>query len=443
MASITILGNYLIESANKLPKQGWGVRIEANRILEIAPNEVLLQKYPDHLLDARNQIIVPGFINTHMHMYSSLTQGVYFKKNWADVHDKLVKFIWAEVEDKLDHTAIKAATKLCSAMLIRNGITTIADIMEAPYALPGGLDVAAEVIDQSGLRGVMMFEATERVSPENGQLGLQENEQFIRQNPTGKGRVSGMMCVHTTFSCSLPFLSQARLLADQLGSYIHMFVSESRFEPLHCLRTYNALPFEVYESIGFLKPDVLASMAVHVRGREIPILAQYGVNIAHIPLSAANPGVGVAPISDYLAHGINVGLTTYPFFNYFETMRATIWMHRAHNEVSGIMPVKTVYQMATEGAARALGMDSYVGTIAEGKLADLLLINTNYIPRITPENLLDLFVFHSNPPDIDTVIIDGEIVMKNKRVLTVDEESAKEEVRQLNQKLWPTITTTN
>ena len=120
-------------------------------------------------------------------MYSVLAQGVYFKKNWADVHDKLVEFIWREIEDKLDHAAIKAATRLSAARLIRNGITTVADIMEAPYALPGGLDVAAEVIEQTGMRGVMMFEATERVSAENGQLGLKENERFIRQNPTGKG----------------------------------------------------------------------------------------------------------------------------------------------------------------------------------------------------------------------------------------------------------------
>ena len=184
-----------------------------------------------------------------------------------------------------------------------------------------------------------------------------------------------MMNVHTTFSCSLPFLIQARHLADKLGSQIHMFISESRFEPLHCLRTYNMLPFEVYDSIGFLKPDVLASMAVHISSREIPLIAERGIKIAHIPLSAANPGVGVAPISDFLAHGMTVGLTTYPFFNYFEAMRATIWMHRSHNEDSGTMPVRAVYQMATEGAARALGLDNYIGSIKEGKFADLLLVD--------------------------------------------------------------------
>jgi 5-methylthioadenosine/S-adenosylhomocysteine deaminase len=433
---MTILGGFLVTSAHDAPKPGWGVRIEQSCIREVASNEVLLQKYPGGFLDARDKVIQPGFINTHMHMYSSLTQGRYFAKTYADVHEKLVDYIWRQVEDKLDHEAIRASTGLCAAMLIRNGITTATDIMEAPYALPGGLDISAEVIDSAGLRAVLMFEATERVSPENGRLGLQENERFIRQYPTGKGRISGMVSAHTTFSCSLDFLKQARSLADRLGSYIHMFVSESYFEPLHCLKTYGKLPFEVYDDIGFLGPDVLASMAVHVQRREIPIITRRNVNIAHIPLSAANPGVGMAPISDYLAHGVTVGLTSYPFFNYFETMRATIWMHRAHCVDSGIMPVKTVFEMATEGAARAIGLGSYVGTLEEGKFADLLLVKANFIPQVTPENLLDLIVFHRNPQDIDTVIINGEIVMKNGTVITVDEERAIEEVRRTINRLW-------
>jgi 5-methylthioadenosine/S-adenosylhomocysteine deaminase len=437
MTPYTIPSKFLVLSANEPPKQGWGVRVETNRIREVGPNEDIIKKYPDNVLDARNQVIIPGFINTHMHMYSVLTQGTYFKKTWADIHDKLVEFIWREVEDKLNHDAIRAATKFCSAKLIRNGITTVTDIIEAPNALPGCLDVSAEVIDEVGLRGVLMFEATERVNPENGQMGLHENERFIRQNPAGNGRVSGMVSVHTTFSCSLPFLKQARNLADELGSFLHMFISESHFEPMHCMRTYNSLPVEVYDSIGFLKPDVLASLAAHVTGSEIAILAKRGVNIAHIPFSAANPGVGVTPVCDFLAHNINVGLTTYPFFNYFETMRAVILLQRAHILNGGTMPVKSVYNMATEGAARAIGLDDYIGSITKGKFADLLIINPNYTAQITPENLLDLLVFQTNPQDIDTVMIDGNIVMKNSEILTIDEERAKLEVINLNRKLWP------
>jgi len=243
MSNTTILGGFIIPSSQITPKESWGVRVEGSRIREVAPNTVLLQKYPDgKVLDATDKIIMPGFINTHMHMYSVLTQGRYFGKAWPDVHDKLVNYIWREIEDKLDHQAIRAATRLCAAMLIRNGITTVTDIMEAPYAIPGGLDVAAEVIDQAGLRAVMTFESSERVSPENGKLGLQENERFIRQNPPGKSRISGMVCAHTTFSCSLDFLKEARRLADRLGAFVHIFLSESRFEPLHCLREYDKLP---------------------------------------------------------------------------------------------------------------------------------------------------------------------------------------------------------
>ena len=437
MSNTTILGGFILTSSQAAPKESWGVRVEGYRIREVAPNAVLLQKYPDgKILDATDKIIMPGFINTHMHMYSVLTQGRYFGKAWPDVHDKLVNYIWREIEDKLDQQAIRAATRLCAAMLIRNGITTVTDIMEAPYAIPGGLDAAAEVIDQAGLRAVMMFESSERVSPENGRLGLQENERFFRQNPPGKGRISGMVCAHTTFSCSLDFLKEARKLADRLGAFVHVFISESRFEPLHCLREYGKLPVEVYEDIGFLGPDVLASMAVHVRGKEIPLLVKNDVKIAHIPLSAANPGVGVAPISDYLAHGMTVGLTTYPFFNYFETLRATIWIHRSHYGESGIMPVDAAYQMATDGAARAIGLGDYVGSLEEGKAADLILVNAGFLSPASTQNLLDLVVFHRAPTDIDTVMIDGNIVLEHGSLLTVDENEAREEVRRNTQRLW-------
>jgi 5-methylthioadenosine/S-adenosylhomocysteine deaminase len=112
-------------------------------------------------------------------------------------------------------------------------------------------------------------------------------------------------------------------------------------------------------------------------------------------------------------------------------------MHRAHNRDSGTMPVPTVFQMATESAAKALGLDAYFGTLETGKCADLLLINPNYIAIPSEENLLDLLVFQTNPTDIDSVMVDGKFIMKNKKLLTIDEDSAKEEVRSIQWKMWP------
>jgi 5-methylthioadenosine/S-adenosylhomocysteine deaminase len=347
MATHTILGKYLITSAHDEPKFNWGLRIESNRIVEIGPNENLKKKYgTSFLTDATDKIIMPGFINTHIHMYGMLAHGMPSNTLRTDLYYDLVDMWWPRVEDQMDHEALHVSAQLAAAASIRSGVTTICDVMEAPYALPGCLDVAGKALDEAGIRAVLCFEATERVSEKNAQMGLDENVNFIRNNPSGKGRLTGMMCVHTTFSCSLPFLKKGRKLADKLGSFIHMHLSESRYEALHCLRTYGKLPFEVYEEIGFLGKDVLASQCVHVRAREIPIMAKYGVNVSHQPMSNADPGCGVAPVPIYLVNGIRVGLGSDGHNkNHFEVLRSAIHIHRAHLVDGTVMSPKTVFEI--------------------------------------------------------------------------------------------------
>lgn len=440
MSSMTILGAYLIPSAKEPPREGWGVRIEGNRLADLGPNETLRERGRDgEIVEAVDKVIMPGLINTHMHMYGMLAHGMPVDQVWSDLYYALVDWWWPNVEDQMDHEAIRASTALSAATMIRSGVTTVCDVMEAPNALPGCLDVAGEVMDRAGLRAVLMFEATERVSPENARLGLEENARFIRDHPTGKGRVSGMMSIHTTFSCSLPYLKQARKLADELGSSLHMHISESRYEALHCLRTYGKLPFEVYDDIGFLGPDVLASQAVHVREREIPLIAERGVKVSHQPLSNAEPGCGVAPIPEYLAHGMTVGIGTDGLINdYFEVMRGAVMIHRAHRVDGTVMPPSTVLDLGTAAGARAIGLEG-LGTLEVGNLADVVLINADFSAPITPENLLDLVVLYRSPHDVRTVIVDGQVVMEDGRLLTLDEEEVRSEARRVAKQVWARV----
>jgi cytosine/adenosine deaminase-related metal-dependent hydrolase len=437
MKPITILGGYLIQSSHEVPKANWGLRIEGNRIAAMGPNAELRENHHEgELLDASGQIVMPGLINTHKHMYAMLAHGMPVDQAWSDLYYALVDWWWPKVEDQMDHEALRASSALASLVSIQSGVTTICDVMEAPYALPGALDVAGEVLDRAGMRAVLTFEATERVGPENADLGLEENARFIRENPTGKGRISGMMSIHTTFSCSLSYLKRARKLADELGSHLHMHISESRYEALHCLRTYQKLPFEVYDEIGFLGPDVLASQAVHVREREIPLIAERGVKLSHQPLSNAEPGCGVAPVPDYLAHGMTLGLGTDGLLNdHFEVMRGSILIQRAHRVDGTLMPPHTVFDMATASGARALGLEE-LGTLEVGNLADVVIMDADFSAPVSPENLLDLLVLYRGAADVNTVIIDGRIVMREREVLTLDEEQVKAEARRSARRVW-------
>jgi len=435
MKAKTILGKYLIVSAKQEPKAEWGVHIEGNRITDMGPNDAMRNKYPDaEIIDATREIIMPGFVDSHMHMYGSLAVGRPSGKPRYDMYYSLVDAWWPDVEDRMDHEAIRVSAAMTAVELIRNGVTTVCDIMEAPYAVPGCLEVAAEVMDRAGMRAVLMFEASERVSAQKGLDGLAENESFIRNHPTGKGRISGMVSVHTTFSCSLPFLQRGAELARKLGAQVHMHICESRYEAIHCLRTYGKLPFEVYDSIGYLGPNVLASQANDVQNREIPLIAERGVKISFQP-GGVSVGNLLAPVEDYLAHGITVGIGTDPMFRYMEAIRQAIMLPRARKFDPNIMPIQTVLELATSGGARAIGLEN-LGTLEKGNLADILLMDGDFMLPTTAFNLYEMILAERDAGHISSVLIDGEMVMRDRQMLTMDIDEVRTDFHHVVKRLY-------
>lgn len=435
MKEKTILGKYLIVSAKQEPKAEWGVHIEGNRIADMGPNDELKKKYPEaEMIDATHQIIMPGFVDSHTHMYGSLVIGRPSAKPRYDMYYSLVDSWWPNVEDRMDHEAIRVSSAMAAAEFIRNGVTTVCDIMEAPFALPGCLEIAADVLDKAGMRAVLMFEASERVSAQRGLDGLAENESFIRNHPTGKGRISGMVSVHTTFTCSLPFLQRAADLARKLGAQIHMHICESRYEAIHCLRTYGKLPFEVYDSIGYLGPNVLASQANDVQNREIPLIAERGVKISFQP-GGALVGNLVAPVEGYLAHGMTVGIGTDPRFRYLDAIRQAMLVPRVRLSDPNIMSTPTVLDIAASGGARAIGLDN-LGTLEKGNLADIILMDGEFMLPTTAANLLEMILVERDGEHIRSVFIDGEMVMRDRQLLTMDIDKVKADFYRVVKRLY-------
>jgi len=285
------------------------------------------------------------------------------------------------------------------------------------------------------MRAILMFEASERVNAQKGLDGLAENENFIRNHPTGTGRISGMVSVHTTFTCSLPFLQRGATLASKLSAQIHMHICESRYEAMHCLRNYGKLPFEVYESIGFLGPNVLASQAVDIQHREIPLIARRGVKISHQPVGNSLRGGGIAPVPDYLAHGMTVGMGTDPRFRYMDVIRAALWIHRAHSSDPNVMSTLTVFDLATAGGAQAIGLDN-LGTLEKGNLADIILMDGDFIFPSNTTNLLELILAERDAGHIKSVIIDGEMVMRDRQLLTLDMDEVSNHFNQVVKRLF-------
>jgi cytosine/adenosine deaminase-related metal-dependent hydrolase len=320
--------------------------------------------------------------------------------------------------------------------MIKSGITTFMDVLEGPNTIPGALDIEAKIIQKAGMRGIISFEACQRINKENGELGLKENADFIRKNNKSDNLVQGMMSVHTLFTADKEYLIQAKKIADELGCDIHMHLSESVYEPNWSLEKYGKRPVEVYNELNFLGPNVLASQGVQLESDEINILNKKGVRLVHMPLSNCEVGGGIAPIPALLAKGIKTGLGTDGYINnFFEVMRGAFLIHKAYHQNPMIMPAKDVYKMATNGGAKALDRDD-IGRIEVGCLADLIAINIDAPTPINSKNVYDQLILFRNPNDVTDVMIEGKFVLKNGELLTIDEEKTKAEIGAAAEKFW-------
>jgi 5-methylthioadenosine/S-adenosylhomocysteine deaminase len=317
--------------------------------------------------------------------------------------------------------------------MLRSGVTSFYDCLEAPNALPGCLAAQAEIVHARGLRGLLSFEATERVSKENGQLGLRENIECIR---AARGLVTGMMCFHTTFTCSADFIRQAFDLARANNALVHMHVSEGTHEPDYALKHFGMRTVEYYEHLGVACDQMLASQCVQISAHEIELMAKRGVRMSHMPLSNCEVGGGIAPVPDLLAAGVTVGLGSDGYINdFFEVMRGAFLIHKAHRQDPRVMPAYLIWYLATEGGARALGLEK-VGRLAPGWQADLQLIDSQFPTPAAVHNLYDQLVLYRNHAHVCAVMVAGQTRVHDGVVVGADEDAVCARTREAAGRLW-------
>ncbi len=288
---------------------------------------------------------------------------------------------------------------------------------------------------RGGIRGILSFEATERVSAANGQLGLRENLDFVRSRPAGS-LVSGFMCYHTTFTCSAEFIRQAFEMAAAEGVSVHMHASEGTYEPEHALAHFGGRTFEYYERLGVAGPGMQASQCVQITKDEIDILARQGVRVTHMPLSNCEVGGGIAPVPDLLGAGVTVGLGSDGYItDMFEVMRGAFLIHKAHRQDPRVMPAHVVWRLGTEGGAQALGLRE-VGRLVPGWQADLQLIDSALPTPVEPWNLYDQLLLYRSRRDVRDVMVAGRWRVRGGVVLGVDEAALRGRAHAAARRLW-------
>lgn len=437
MKSALILPSWLIITAHEPPRAGWGVRVLGDHIDAVDLNDRLWARYPDDdVIDAAGHVLAPGFVDAHTHLYGILAHGIPLAKAPSDFWAFLADFWWPLVEDALDHEMIVAATDWVCAAMLRSGVTGFYDCLEAPFAIPDALFAQKEVVDRRGLRGILSFEATERVSKANGQLGLRENARFVSHCQAERGLVQGLMCFHTTFTCSADFIHQAFALGADKGVLTHMHCNEGVHEPNYALQHFGKRTLEYYDDLGVTGSHMLASQCVQLSERERAIIAERGIRVTHMPLSNCEVGGGIAPIPQQMAAGVTVGLGSDGYIHdFFEVIRGAFLIHKAAQLNPQVMPAHEVFYLATEGGARAVGMER-VGRLEPGWAADLQIIAADFPTPAAEHNLYDQLVLWRNHTHVRDVMVAGQWRVRDGEVLGVDLGAMRARVHRAAERMW-------
>jgi len=430
--SIVLKGRMLIYEDALL--NNYGIRVENNRIAQIAPNKDLVCEEGDEIYELSDQIILPGFVNGHHHMYGTLSHGITADVMVSDFNNFLTDFWWKYVEDRVDHDLVRTTAKWACVEMIESGITSFMDILEGPGSIPGALQIEKEEIKKAGLRGFLSFEACQRVSAGNGLSGIRENMDFVKLC-SKDDLIKGLPSIHTLFTCDKEFVKRAKEEADRYHCMLHMHLSESDYEPSWSLVHYGKRPVEVYEEWGILDQNILASQVVAVTDEELDLLAKHHVSVISMPLSNCEVGGGIAPVSKMLERGMTVGLGTDGYINnFFEICRGAFLIHKANEKNSQVMPAKTVYKLATSGGAKAMGIDA--GELAVGKLADIIAVKIDTPTPINEHNVFEQLILFRNPADVKYVMVNGKLLKKDGKLITVEKEKCRMEMAEAAEKFW-------
>jgi cytosine/adenosine deaminase-related metal-dependent hydrolase len=397
------------------------VLIENRRIVKLGQS---LQEPADRVIYANGKVLLPGFVQTHIHLCQTLFRG---RADDLELIDWLKERIWpleaAHNEDSVFYSAM-----LGLGELIRSGTTTILDMETVHYT-----NAAFEAIFQSGIRaisGKVMMDHGDDVPAalkEKSENSLQESVDLLEKwHGFDHGRIQYAFCPRFVVSCTEELLVGVRDLSARYNVKVHTHASENRGE-IEMVEKERGMRNIVYlDHIGLANPRLVLAHCVWLNEAEKRIIRDRGVKVTHCPGSNLKLASGIAEIPDLLSHGINVGIGAdgAPCNNnldMFQEMRMTALIQKVTHGPT-VMDARTVLRMATMGGAEVLGMANDIGSIEAGKLADLQLLDLDDFHAF-PSYDVDLFsriVYSATRGDVNTVLIDGKIVMEHKIVKTID-----------------------
>lgn len=403
------------------------VRIENDIITEIGEN---IDSSGSYVIGGQNRILMPGLVNTHTHLSMTLLRGLADDlplQNWLE------DYIWP-VEAHINGDHCYAGALLATLEMIKSGTTCCNDM----YFF---MDDVARALDKVGLRGVISHGMIDTGDEHKRKKEIKETNRIIEKcHNTSDGRIKVSLGPHAPYTCSEELLRWVRKKADAHDIKIHIHVSETETEVQNFIESHGKRPFEYLDDIGLLGQDLLAAHAVWLSDDEMDIIKEREVKLSHNPLSNMKLASGISPVNKLLDKGICMSLGTDGAasnnnLDLFQEMKIATLLQKVDKLDPTLLPANEVLKMATSGGAFALGLEKDIGIIEVGKKADLILINTRSLNMTPFRNPVSHLVYAAEGADVQTVICNGEVLMKDRQLETIDEveviETAEEAARDL------------
>jgi len=435
LASILVRGGTIV-TMNPLSRviEDGAVAVEGGLITGVGKaDDVKPSKRAEFEIDAKGMVVVPGLVDTHVHLAQALIRGC---ADDTSLIDWLQKFVWP-LQGNFDAQDGKASAELCILEMIKSGTTAFLEsLLHTRY----GLDGIAESIETSGLRGFLSktvmslpgYGSEQSIMHpgmvEDGETCLREVETYFRRwNGKANDRIRIWYGARSLGGCTPQLYRQIAEGAKRLGTGVTMHLNEVQEDARYAKKEFGKLPAEFMDEVGLIGPNVVFAHGVWLTEPEWAILARKHANVAHCPSSNMKLSSGIASVPEMMRAGVNVGLgcdggPSNNCYDMIREMKTASLLHKVRTLDPLTMKAGTVLEMATIGGARALGLEQQIGSIEVGKKADLILVNLRSAHLTPTFNPVSSIVYAAEGSDVETVIIDGRIIMENKVVKTLDEE---------------------
>jgi putative selenium metabolism protein SsnA len=434
-------GTVLTFGVDKRAIANGAVYYEDDTIVEVGASAELERKYPAAArLDAAGRVVMPGLICAHTHFYGAFARGMAIPGHPPANFLEILERLWWRLDRALTLEDSRYSALVALVDAIRHGTTTLIDHHASPTHIDGSLDALAGAAAESGLRVGLCYEVTDRNGPAGARAGIAENVRFLKRlRAAPNPKLGASFGLHAAFTLSDDTLAtcQAAIVGLETGYHIHL--AEDQADEADSLTKHGMRVAERLAERGILGSRTLVAHAIHVDERELEILRATRTKVSHQPRSNMNNAVGVAAVERMLDQGITVGLGNDGFTNnMFAEIHTAYLLHRASAGDPRVLPGDRLIEMAFHNSAAIAGLffPRPVGALAPGAFADIIVLDYHPYTPLTDDNYPWHLIFGMDGSHVTHTICGGQLLMKDRELLTLDEAAIAAHAQQLAPTIW-------